>query len=110
MTGWTRGFDAVTGAQKWVRHVDGPMVSGVTPTAGGLVFTGTPSGLFWALDAVTGDVLYAFNTGGAIGGGISSYAVGGRQYVAVTSGSASKTIWKTTGAPTVIIFALPAAL
>ena len=110
VTGWTRGFDAVTGAQKWVRHVDGPMVSGVTPTAGGLVFTGTPSGLFWALDAVTGDVLYAFNTGGAIGGGISSYAVGGRQYVAVTSGSASKTIWKTTGAPTVIIFALPAAL
>lgn len=107
VTGWTRGFDAITGAQKWVRHVDGPMVSGVTPTAGGLVFTGTPSGLFWGLNATTGDILYEFNTGGAIGGGISTYAVGGRQYVAVTSGNASKTIWKTAGSPTVIVFALP---
>ncbi len=107
VTGWTRGFDAETGAQKWVRHVDGPMVAGVTATAGGVVFTGTPSGLFWALSATTGDILYEFNTGGAIGGGISTYAVDGRQYVAVTSGNASKTIWKTAGSPTVIIFALP---
>jgi glucose dehydrogenase len=72
-----------------------------------VVFTGTPSGLFWALSATTGDILYEFNTGGAIGGGISTYAVDGRQYVAVTSGNASKTIWKTAGSPTVIIFALP---
>ena len=76
-------------------------------TAGGLVFTGTPSGAFWGLDARTGTILYEFNTGGAIGGGISTYAVNGRQYIAVTSGSASKTIWKTAGAPTVIVFALP---
>lgn len=107
VTGWTRGFDAATGAMKWTRHTEGPMVAGVTPTAGGVVFTGTPAGQFWGLDARTGDVLYEFNTGGALGGGISSYAVGGRQYLAVTSGSASKTIWKTSGAPTVIVFALP---
>ena len=107
VTGWVHGFDAVTGAQKWVRHTEGPMVSGLTPTAGGVVFTGTPSGAFWGLDAKTGEILYEFNTGGAIGGGISSYAVNGRQYIAVTSGSASKTIWKTAGAPTLIVFALP---
>ena len=109
VTGWVHGFDAVTGAQKWVRHTEGPMVAGVTPTAGGLVFTGTPSGAFWGLDAKTGDILYEFQTGGALGGGISSYAVNGRQYIAVTSGSASKTIWKTAGAPTLIVFALTAA-
>jgi len=108
VTGWVHGFDAVTGQQKWVRHTEGPMVAGVTPTAGGLVFTGTPSGAFWGLDARTGDILYEFQTGGALGGGISSYAVNGRQYIAVTSGSASKTIWKTAGAPTLIVFALPA--
>jgi len=107
VTGWVHGFDAVTGQQKWVRHTEGPMVAGVTPTAGGLVFTGTPSGAFWGLDAKTGDILYEFQTGGALGGGISSYAVNGRQYIAVTSGSASKTIWKTAGAPTLIVFALP---
>jgi alcohol dehydrogenase (cytochrome c) len=110
VTGWIYGFDAATGAVKWTRHTDGPMVAGVTPTAGGLVFTGAPSGMFWGLDAATGDILYEFNTGGAIGGGISSYAVNGRQYLAVTSGSASKTIWKTAGAPTVIVFTLPAEL
>ncbi len=108
VTGWVHGFDAVTGQQKWVRHTEGPMVAGVTPTAGGLVFTGTPSGAFWGLDAETGEILYEFQTGGALGGGISSYAVNGRQYIAVTSGSASKTIWKTAGAPTLIVFALPA--
>ncbi len=110
VTGWVHGFDAVTGAQKWVRHTEGPMVAGVTPTAGGVVFTGAPSGAFWGLSATTGEILYEFNTGGAIGGGISTYAVNGRQYVAVTSGSASKTIWKTAGAPTVILFALPEKL
>ena len=109
VTGWVHGFDAVTGAQKWVRHTEGPMVAGVTPTAGGLVFTGTPSGAFWGLDARTGEILYEFNTGGAIGGGISTYAVNGHQYIAVTSGSASKTIWKTAGAPTLVVFALPAS-
>jgi alcohol dehydrogenase (cytochrome c) len=110
VSGWVRGFDAVTGATKWIKHTEGPMVAGVTPTAGGVVFTGTPSGQFWGLDPATGNVLYEFNTGGALGGGISSYAVAGRQYLAVTSGSASKTIWKTAGAPTVIVFALPAGM
>ena len=108
VTGWIHAFDAATGALKWTHHVpDGPMVAGVTPTAGGLVFTGSPSGAFWGMRATTGEILYEFNTGGAIGGGISSYAVGGKQYLAVTSGSASKTIWNSTGAPTIIIFHLP---
>ncbi len=109
-TGWIHGFDAATGAVKWSRHIDGPMVAGLTPTAGGLVFTGSPSGAFWGMRATSGEVLYEFNTGGAVGGGISSYAVAGRQYLAVTSGSASRTIWNTTGAPTIIIFALPKEL
>lgn len=106
-TGWIHGFDARTGQMKWSRRTDGPMVAGLTPTATGLVFTGTPSGEFWALDGSTGDILYRFNTGGAIAGGISSYAVDGKQYLAVTSGSASRTIWNTTGAPTLIVFSLP---
>jgi PQQ-dependent dehydrogenase (methanol/ethanol family) len=105
-SGWTHAFDAVTGAVKWTRHEARPMVAGITPTGGGVVFTGTATGQFQGLSAATGEVLYSFNTGGAIAGGISSYAVNGRQYLAVTSGSASRTIWGTAGAPTLIVFAL----
>ncbi len=105
-SGWIHAFDAVTGAVKWMRHEERPMLAGVTPTAGGVVFTGTPSGKFLGLSAASGDVLYSFNTGGAIAGGITSYAVNGRQYLAVPSGSASRIIWGTSGAPTLIVFAL----
>ena len=31
-------------------------------------------------------MLYRFNTGGPIGGGVVTYAAGGQQYIAVTSG------------------------
>jgi PQQ-dependent dehydrogenase (methanol/ethanol family) len=106
-TGWLRAFDAVTGAEKWKRHFDGPMVAGVTPTASGLLFTGLSTGEFVALDALSGKTLYGFNTGGAVAGGISTYEAGGRQYVAVPSGSASRTIWHSTGSPTLVIFGLP---
>jgi alcohol dehydrogenase (cytochrome c) len=64
------------------------MVSAVTTTGGGLVFTGELDGDFMALDARSGDVLYRFNSGGSIGGGTVSYALDGKQYVAVTSGRA----------------------
>jgi PQQ-dependent dehydrogenase (methanol/ethanol family) len=105
-SGWLRAFDAATGAERWARRFGGPMVAGVTPTASGLVFTGLPSGEFLALDSATGRTLYEFNTGGAIAGGISTYDVAGRQFVAVTSGSASKTIWHAAGSPTLVVFGL----
>jgi glucose dehydrogenase len=82
-------------------------VAGVTPTAGGVVFTGSMNGDFMAFDSVTGKVLYTFNTGGAIAGGVSTYAINGKQYIAVASGNSSRTIWSTKGAATLIVFGLP---
>ncbi len=105
--GWVRAFDAVTGKQKWGWKTDAPMVAGMTPTAGGVLFTGSMNGAFMGIDAETGKVLYSFNTGGAIAGGISTYAVNGKQYIAVASGNASRTIWSTKGAATLIVFGLP---
>jgi PQQ-dependent dehydrogenase (methanol/ethanol family) len=105
--GWLRAFDAKTGAPKWSYHSASPMVAGVTPTGGGLVFTGSLDGDLLGFDAESGDILYRFNTGGAIAGGISSYAIDGKQYLAVASGNASKTIWSTKGAATLIVFGLP---
>jgi glucose dehydrogenase len=105
--GWLRAFDAATGRPLWTYHADAPMIAGITPTAGGVVFTGSGNGDFLAFDSMTGKILYKFKTGGAIGGGVSSYAVGGRQYVVVASGNASRTIWRTQGRATLVVFALP---
>lgn len=61
-----------------------------------------------ALDAESGDVLYRFHTGGAIGGGVVTYEEGGTQYVAVMSGRPSP-FWisEIAGAPTVFAALLP---
>ena len=104
--GWTRAFDAATGAAGWVRESKTPMVAALTPTAGGVVFTGDLNGNFLALDAHSGETLYQFNTGGALAGGVSTYKIGDTQYVAATSGNQSRSVWKSTGAMTVILFSL----
>lgn len=83
------------------------MLGGVTATAGGLVFAGELTNDVMAFDAATGKKLWHYNTGAAIGGGIITYAVNGRQYVAVASGLVSP-IWplpKTSSK--VLVFALP---
>ena len=103
--GWIRGFDAATGRQKWVYKAASPVVAGVTPTAGGVLFSGDMAGNFLTLDAKTGKILYRFYTGGPVAGGVSTYTVGGRQYVAVASGNASET-WSGEGSPSVLIFAV----
>ena len=76
----------------------------VTATSGGVLFTGDLNNDFLALDAKTGDVLYRFNTGGSIGGGVITYALDGKQYVAATSGTVSA-FFGGSGLPAVIIFA-----
>ena len=50
------------------------MVAAVTTTAGNLVLTGELTGDFDVFDARNGDVLYRFNTGGPVGGGVVTYA------------------------------------
>ena len=83
-------------------------MAGVTTTSGNLVFAGETTGDFIALDATSGDVLYRFNTGGGIGGGIVTYALGGKQYVAVASGpSGLMFVRGNPGTPTLFVFALP---
>jgi PQQ-dependent dehydrogenase (methanol/ethanol family) len=104
--GWTRALDSVTGQVRWSKQARTPMTAGVTSTAGGVVFTGEVGGDFIVLSAKDGSELYRFNTGGSIAGGISTYSVDGRQYVAVASGNASRMLWATAGAPTLVVFAL----
>jgi alcohol dehydrogenase (cytochrome c) len=78
----------------------------VVASQGGVLFTGDLNNDFLALDAANGRVLYRFNTGGSIGGGVVSYELKGKQYVAVTSGVVSG-FFGGTGLPTVVVFGLP---
>ena len=66
-----------------------PILGGMTPTAGGLVFFGDMGGNFYALDATTGQKLWGQKIGGAIGGGVITYTVNGAQKVAVAAGMSS---------------------
>jgi len=73
-------------SQVWSYRLRAPETAAVLPTGGGLVFTGDPSGMFFALDARTGELLWQFNTGSGHRASAISYAVGGKQYVAVPAG------------------------
>jgi alcohol dehydrogenase (cytochrome c) len=106
--GWLTALDASTGTVKWKYQSKRPMVAAVTTTKGNVVFTGELTGDFLVLDARDGKVLYRFNTGGGIGGGVVTYEEAGKQYVAVMSGKPSP-FWvsEMVGAPTAFLFALP---
>jgi quinohemoprotein ethanol dehydrogenase len=64
--------------------------SGVTTTAGGLLFHGEPDGNLQALDPKTGDILWQFQTGANEAGPAAIYEVDGEEYVAVL---ATKNLW-----------------
>ena len=78
--------DADTGVWKWRLKSNYPIVSGMTPTAGGVVFFGDMGGNFYALDSANGEKLWGQDLGGAIGGGVITYRANGAQKVAVAVG------------------------
>jgi PQQ-dependent dehydrogenase (methanol/ethanol family) len=105
--GWLTGIDASTGAVRWRYQSQRPMLAAVTTTSADLIFTGELTGDFIVLDARSGEVLYRFNAGGPINGGVITYAINGRQYIAVNSGNATG-FWRVArGSATVLLFALP---
>ena len=105
-SGWIKAFDAASGREVWSVHRRDPVLAAVTPTAGGVLLTGDMGGSFLALDARDGHVLYEFATGGPVAAGISVYAVAGREYIAVPSGSSSRDAASATAAATLIVFSL----
>ncbi len=109
MKGYLTAVDADTGKMVWRYNADLPLVAAVTPTSGGLVFTGDQRGNLLAFDAKTGRVLLKTPTGNAVGGGVTVYSVNGREYVAVAAGLKSE-LWKSESGPAkVVVFALPAS-
>jgi alcohol dehydrogenase (cytochrome c) len=104
--GWLTAIDVSSGNIRWQYQASRPMVAAVTATAADLIFTGELNGDFIVLDARDGSILYRFNTGAAMSGGIVTYQVGGRQFIATTSGAATR-FWNTPpGSATVVVFSL----
>jgi alcohol dehydrogenase (cytochrome c) len=82
-------FNLADGTLAWkypqvgVAHSTG----GTMTTAGGLLFFGDDGQSLEAIDAQNGQPLWHFNTGQDMSASPMSYAVGGRQYVAIAVGS-----------------------
>jgi alcohol dehydrogenase (cytochrome c) len=83
-----RAIEATTGKVVWSFPLTAPPSGGVLSTAGGLVFSGNREGMFFALDARSGKVLWKFQTGGGINSAAISFAVEGKQRVAIAAGQA----------------------
>lgn len=75
-----------TGETAWLFEQRAATQSLVT-TGGGLIFGGDANGRFRAFDQETGDVLWEINLGSPVTGYPVSFAVDGRQYVAVATGT-----------------------
>ena len=90
--GQVSAFNAATGQRMWRYQAPGTrIVAGVTNTAGNLVMSGDLNGNFFVLDARNGRKLYNYNIDKApIGGGASTYMIGGKQYIAVAAGNTSR--------------------
>ncbi|HEV8446670.1 MAG TPA: PQQ-binding-like beta-propeller repeat protein [Gemmatimonadaceae bacterium] len=90
--GWLTAFDAENGNVRWKFQAPKPVLAGVTPTAGGLVFTADLGGDVYAFDADNGQARWQVSAGQSIGGGVVSYVAGGHQRIGVASGMRSP-IW-----------------
>ena len=82
-----RALEAATGKLRWEFKLITPPLAGLLSTAGGLVFGGAEEGNFFALDAETGKLLWELQLGGAIRANPMSFAIDGKQQVAISAGS-----------------------
>jgi len=83
--GAIRALEVATGKLRWEFPLHTASWSGVLSTGGGLVFSGSDEGNFFALDALSGKPLWDFQTGGAIASNPISFTVDGKQCVAIAA-------------------------
>ena len=112
--GTVRAISAETGKTAWLHEQPAGTMS-LVATAGGLVFGGDVNGTFRAFDDETGEILWEINIGSPVTDFPISYAVDGRQYIAVGTGfsgtsgtfSALAPELRPSSGNTLFVFALP---
>ena len=93
-----------TGKIAWQAKSDDPMIGGALTTAGNLVFAGEGNGRFNAYDATTGKKLWSFQAGAGVNSAPMSFALDGKQYIAVAAGGNFQLNYKLGNA--LLVFAL----
>ncbi len=104
--GWITALDPVSGAVRWKYKAEKPVIAGVTPTAAGITFAGDLAGNFLVFESKSGRLLRKLPAGGAMAGGVVTYEVAGRQYVAFAAGNISRNAFGDLGMPSVVVMAL----
>ena len=85
-TGWLQAVSVETGKTLWTHKQPGRVLGAMT-TAGDIVFIGDSAGRFLAMDARSGEILWATQLNGPVGGAPIAFSVDGVEYVAVTAGA-----------------------
>jgi alcohol dehydrogenase (cytochrome c)/quinohemoprotein ethanol dehydrogenase len=80
-------WDPIAQKEVWRVERAGPANGGALATAGRVVFQGTGMGEFTALDDSTGATLWSTNVQTGVMAAPITYAIGGKQYVAIMVGS-----------------------
>jgi len=83
--GSVQAISAETGQVVW-NYQQRAATMALAATGGGLVFGGDVNGRFRAFDDRTGEILWEINLGSPVSGFPITYAVDGRQYVAISTG------------------------
>ena len=116
MLGRLSSFDLETMSERWNHTQRAMFLTAVLTTGGGLAFVGDLDRYFKAFDARTGKVLWETRLASAAHGFPVSYAVRGKQYIAVASGIGvfklltarqSPEIYQPSGGNTLYVFELP---
>ncbi|MDZ4863547.1 MAG: PQQ-binding-like beta-propeller repeat protein [Gemmatimonadota bacterium] len=93
------------GRISWQVKTEEPLIGGVLATAGGLVFSGAGKGKFAAFSSSTGAQLWSWQCDAGVNAPPISYAVGGKQYIAVAVGG--NALFGFTQGDMVMAFGLP---